>query len=94
MATTMYQIRVAGVVPPEDLADLGAVTVAPAHVSTVLYGISDEAALFGLLSRLRSLGIEVVEVHRVPAMVPEPEPPPAGPDPPASSGPPPPVQEP
>lgn len=87
MATTMYQIRVAGVVPPEDLEDLGAVTVAPAHVSTVLYGISDEAALFGLLSRLRSLGIEVVEVHRVPAMAPVPEPPPARPDAPAPPGP-------
>jgi uncharacterized protein (UPF0218 family) len=66
MVQTMYEIRVAGAVPEEDLRDMGAVTVAPAQVSTVLYGLPDEAALYGLLSRLRALGIEVIEVRRVP----------------------------
>jgi hypothetical protein len=45
---------------------MGAVTITPAQVSTVLYGLPDEAALYGLLSRLRALGIEVIEVRRVP----------------------------
>ena len=65
MADTMYEIRVAGTVPEEDLRDMGAVTLAPNHVNTVLYGISDQAALYGLLARLRALGLEVVEVRRV-----------------------------
>lgn len=66
MVQTMYEIRVAGAVPEEDLRDMGALTIAPAQVSTVLYGLPDEAALYGLLSRLRALGIEVIEVRRVP----------------------------
>ena len=66
MVQTMYEIRVAGTVPEDDLRDMGAVTISPAQVSTVLYGLPDEAALYGLLSRLRALGIEVIEVRRVP----------------------------
>lgn len=64
MAQTMYEIRVAGTVPDQDLKDMGAV-ILPNHVNTVLYGISDQAALYGLLARLRALGLEVVEVRRV-----------------------------
>lgn len=66
---TMYEIRVAGTVPEEDLKDMGALTSAPEQVNTVLYGISDQAALYGLLARLRALGIEVIEVRRVPEPV-------------------------
>ena len=65
MDQTMYEIRVAGTVPEEDLQDMGAVRFAPDQVNTVLYGVSDEAALYGLLARLRALGIDVVEVRRV-----------------------------
>ena len=65
MVQTMYEIRVAGAVPEEDLKDMGAVLSAPDQVSTVLYGVSDQSALYGLLARLRALGIEVVEVRRV-----------------------------
>jgi hypothetical protein len=65
MAQRMYEIRVAGTVPEEDLRDIGAVTVGPDQVHTTLYGISDQAALYGLLERLQALGIEVVEVRRV-----------------------------
>ena len=67
MVQTMYEIRVAGSVPEEDLQDMGAVTVAPEQVNTVLYGVPDEAALYGLLERLHALGIGVVEVRRVPS---------------------------
>ena len=65
MAQPMFEVRVAGVVPDRDLKDLRAVTLAPDQVSTVLYGIDDQASLYGLLARLRSLGLEVVEVRRV-----------------------------
>jgi hypothetical protein len=65
MAHPLFEVRVAGVVPETDLKDLRAVTLPPDQVSTVLYGIDDQAALYGLLARLRNLGIEVVEVRRV-----------------------------
>jgi hypothetical protein len=67
MDPTTYEIRVAGTVPEEDLRDMGAVTVAPEQVNTLLYGVPDQAALYGLLDRLRALGVEVIEVRRVPA---------------------------
>lgn len=73
MDQLMYEIRVAGPVPEQDLRDMGAVALPAARVSTVLYGIPDNAALYGLLSRLRALGIDVVEVRRLP------EAPPTGP---------------
>jgi hypothetical protein len=65
MAEPMYEVRVAGVVPDTLLREMQAITAAPDQVSTVLHGLGDEAALYGLLARLRSLGLEVMEVHRV-----------------------------
>jgi hypothetical protein len=66
MAQTTYEIRVAGAVPARDLRDMGAVTLSVDRVDTVLYGIPDQSALYGLLQRLRALGVEVVEVRRIP----------------------------
>ena len=66
MAQATYEIRVAGSVPERDLRDIGAVTLAVDQVNTVLYGIPDQSALYGLLARLRALGVEVVEVRRLP----------------------------
>lgn len=66
MVEATYEIRVAGAVPEQDLRDIGAVTLAVDRVNTVLYSIPDQSALSGLLARLRALGIEVVEVRRIP----------------------------
>lgn len=65
MDQSIYEIHVAGTVPAEDLQDMGAVRVGAEQVNTVLYGVPDEAALFGLLTRLRALGLEVIEIRRV-----------------------------
>lgn len=65
MGQSRYEVRVAGTVPAEDLDDMQAIRIVPDPVDTVLYGVADQAALFGLLSRLRALGIDVVEVRRV-----------------------------
>lgn len=65
MADATYEIRVAGAVPDQDLQDMGAETLAVDQVNTVVYGIPDQSALYGLLARLRALGIEVIEVRRV-----------------------------
>ncbi|HEY7605297.1 MAG TPA: hypothetical protein VID07_00825 [Actinomycetes bacterium] len=43
-------------------------------VETVLHGpIQDQAALYGLLGRIQALGLELVEVRRLPDASPEPE---------------------
>ena len=65
MVDATYEIRVAGAVPEQDLRDMGAETLAVDQVNTVLYSIPDQSALYGLLARLRALGIEVVEVRRI-----------------------------
>ena len=66
MVQPMYEIRVAGAVAEEDLEDMGAVRLSVEQVNTVLYGVADQSALYGLLERLRSLGVDVIEVRRVP----------------------------
>ena len=63
---TMYEVRITGVVPEAALAGLDDVEVARQEVRTVLSGhFTDQAALYGFLHRLRSLGLEVVEVRQV-----------------------------
>lgn len=65
MVDATYEVRVADPVPEQDLRDMRAVTVAVDQVNTVIYSIPNQAALYGLLARLRALGIEVIEVRRV-----------------------------
>jgi hypothetical protein len=67
MAVSTYEVRVSGPIDTETLLDLGVVAQGLEGAQTVLYGeIRDESALFGLLTRLRALGLEVVEVRRSP----------------------------
>lgn len=65
----MYEIRVEGLLPTAELLrELGDVGVVEHEFRTVLTGtFQDQAALYGFLQRLRSFGLEVVEVRRVPA---------------------------
>ena len=71
-----YQVRIAGEVPAEllqEVCDL-AVTVEPPE--TVLYGsLPDQSALFGLITHLHGLGLQVIEVRRL-AEAEQPGPPP------------------
>ena len=64
MPRVRYQVRVRGRVGPaasEAFADFG-VHVEP--TATVLSGALDQAALHSLLALVRSLGLELVDVHR------------------------------
>jgi hypothetical protein len=62
-----YEVRITGPVPDEALEDLGEVTVATAAATTVISGsVVDQAALLGLLARLRAHGLLIAEVRRVP----------------------------
>ena len=64
----VYEIRIAGLVPPEGLADLPDLVLAEQELRTVLTGsFEDQAALHGFLLRLRSLGLELLEVRSLPA---------------------------
>lgn len=70
MGGERYEIRVAGVVPEQDLRDMDAVMISVDQVNTVLYDVPDQAALYGLLARLRALGVDVVEVRWIPGTSP------------------------
>jgi hypothetical protein len=64
--TSHYEIRVAGVLPPEVLLDFERVRASVQPVETVLHGpLQDQAALQGLLARLETYGVQVLEVHRL-----------------------------
>ncbi len=66
MPDTTYEVRISGLVPEDVLEAFGDVNVTTTGVSTVLSGrVDDQSALLGLLARLRELGLDVIEVHRV-----------------------------
>jgi hypothetical protein len=64
--SSYYEIRVTGVLPPEALLDFGRLTASVEPVETVLHGpIQDQAALNGLLARLETFGVQVLEIRRL-----------------------------
>ena len=66
MTSPYYEIRVAGVLPPEALLDFERLTASVEPVETVVHGqLRDQAALHGLLARLQTYGVEVLEVRRL-----------------------------
>jgi hypothetical protein len=61
-----YEIRVSGLIGADVLKDCGDLSIATTEASTALSGsVADQAALLGLLQRLRALGLDIVEVRRV-----------------------------
>ena len=66
MSGLYYEIRVAGTLPDEALADFERITADVEQVETVLHGsLADQAALHGLLARLEIFGAQVLEVRRL-----------------------------
>jgi len=66
MASGYYEIRVAGMLPPEVLLDFEWLSAALAPVETVLHGaLPDQAALGAFLARLEEFGADVIEIRRV-----------------------------
>ena len=66
MRPLYYEIRIAGVLPPEALLDFERLTASVEPVETVLQGpLLDQAALHGLLARLEIFGVQVLEIRRV-----------------------------
>jgi hypothetical protein len=62
-----YEIRIKGRLTESLLAAFEGLTATVEPVETVLHGpVQDQAALHGLLDRIQSLGLELVEVRRLP----------------------------
>ena len=71
MASAWYEIRVAGLVPESCLIELEGVRAVVEPVQTILRGpVPDQAALHGMIYRLQHLGLDLIEVRRLPADVP------------------------
>ena len=63
-----YEIRIKGRLSDSVLAAFQGLTTAVQPVETVMYGpVQDEGALYGLLDRTQSLGLELVEIRQLPA---------------------------
>jgi hypothetical protein len=66
-AVTRYEIRVRGRVSDATLSTFEGMDVDIAPAETVLQGpVVDQADLHGLLDRIQSLGLELIEVRRLP----------------------------
>jgi hypothetical protein len=76
-----YEIRIKGRLSDSLLAAFEGLTATVEPVETVLHGpVQDQSSLHGLLDRIQSLGLELVEIRRLPTSpdeaAAEPEPPP------------------
>lgn len=62
-----YEIRVSGLVPPEVLVVIEGVQVVVEPVQTVLRApVPDQAALHGIINRLQRVGLDLIDVRRLP----------------------------
>jgi hypothetical protein len=65
MKTTRYEITVRGRLSDTLLAAFDGLTAEPSAAGTVLRGeIVDQSALYGVLERIESLGLELLDVRR------------------------------
>lgn len=72
MARRFYRIRIKGTLSERFSAAFDAMRIEPEHGSTVLSGVCiDSSALYGVLDRLRDLGLDLLDVESFP-VAPEP----------------------
>jgi hypothetical protein len=76
-----YEIRIKGRLSDSLLSAFEGLSATVEPVETVLHGpVEDQSSLHGLLDRIQSLGLELVEIRRLPAEADDfaagPEPPP------------------
>jgi hypothetical protein len=65
MKTTHYEITVRGQLSDRLIAGLDGLTATPHPAATVLRGeITDQSALYGVLARMESLGLELLDIRR------------------------------
>jgi len=67
MAASNYEIRICGRLSEPVLARFGMLASDVDRVETVLHGlVRDQAELHGIIERVQSLGLELVELRRLP----------------------------
>lgn len=67
MPETLYEIRIRGRVSQTVLDTFDQMDSSAERVETILHGpVRDQAELHGLLHRIQALGLELVEVRRLP----------------------------
>jgi hypothetical protein len=67
MPGASYEIRIRGRVTEPLLASFEGMASELEPVETVLHGpVRDQAALHGLIDRIQALGLELIEVRRLP----------------------------
>lgn len=67
MPETLYEIRIRGRVSQTVLDTFDQMESSAERVETILHGpVRDQAELHGLLHRIQALGLELVEVRRLP----------------------------
>jgi hypothetical protein len=67
MAASNYEFRIRGRLSDRVLARFDMLEPDAARVETILHGpIRDQAEFCGILARVQSLGLELVEVRRLP----------------------------
>jgi hypothetical protein len=65
MSTTQYEITVRGRLSAALINAFDGLAARPSAANTVITGhIADQAALYGVLERIESLGLELLEVRR------------------------------
>ena len=68
MPPASYEIRIRGRVTEPLLSSFEGMSSAFEPVETVLHGpVRDQAELHGLIDRIQALGLELVEVRRLPS---------------------------
>ena len=66
MSTLEYEISVFGELPTTVLDEVEHFSVEVVPVRNVMRGpVADQAALHGIINRLQSLGLELIEVRRI-----------------------------
>lgn len=69
MSPQVYELRVRGTVPESVLNEIGAYDMGEEPPLTILRTEpTDQAGLHGLLQRMRSLGLELIEVRTTPVL--------------------------
>jgi hypothetical protein len=67
MARRFYRIRIGGTLSERFAAAFDGMRVEPEHGTTVLSGVCiDTSALYGVLDRLRELGLDLLDVESFP----------------------------
>lgn len=68
VSSSDYEIHIKGRVSEQVLAAFEGMDATIQSVETVLRGpLLDQAALYGLLDRIQALGLELIEVRRLPS---------------------------